>query len=93
MCCHVRRLFFCCLRYSIPMRLVVILPAYNEEGSIADVLVSIPKILDAEIEVLPLVVNDGSTDDTVKIAKKFGAVFVSHPMRSEIGRASCRERV
>ncbi len=69
------------------MRLVVILPAYNEEGSIADVLVSIPKILDAEIEVLPLVVNDGSTDDTVKIAKKFGAVFVSHPMRSGLAAA------
>lgn len=69
------------------MRLVVIVPAYNEEGSIGDVLASIPKILDDGCEVVALVVDDGSTDTTAKIAKKCGAIVVSHRVRSGLAAA------
>jgi len=46
----------------------VIIPAFNEEGSIADVIAEIPKIV-TEI----IVVNNNSTDDTEKNAVNAGA--------------------
>ncbi len=69
------------------MRLIVLVPAYNEEGSIGDVLTSIPKTLDGNVEVLPLVVDDGSTDRTTKIAKKCGAIVMSHDVRCGLAAA------
>jgi len=54
-------------------KLVVLLPAYNEEEKISETIKNIPrKILGVEkIEVL--VIDDGSTDDTVNLAYDAGA--------------------
>jgi len=50
----------------------VIIPAYNEEKSIANVINDIPKIVDEVI-----VVNNNSNDDTAKNAKNAGATVLT----------------
>jgi glycosyltransferase involved in cell wall biosynthesis len=55
------------------MKLVVIIHAYNEENSIGPVINEIPKKIDGIKDIQILVINDGSTDRTVDIAKQAGA--------------------
>lgn len=55
------------------MKLLVIIPAYNEEDSIADVIREIPRDIPGVERVEVLVVNDGSTDATAEVAKTAGA--------------------
>ena len=50
----------------------VIIPAYNEQDSIAQVISEIPSVV-SEI----IVVNNNSTDNTITIAKEAGATVVS----------------
>ncbi len=50
----------------------VIIPAFNEESSIAKVIEEIPDIVDEII-----VVNNNSTDTTAEVAKKAGATVLS----------------
>lgn len=61
------------------MKLVVNIPAYNEQNHIGGVIKSVPrKIKDVDL-VFVVVVDDGSTDDTAKVAKEAGAdVVVIH---------------
>ena len=56
--------------------LSVILPAKNEGDGLRKVLPAI-RALHAEAELI--VVDDGSTDDTVEVAKSHGAIVVRHP--------------
>jgi glycosyltransferase involved in cell wall biosynthesis len=58
------------------MKLIVTIPAYNEEESIAQVIKSIPRTIKGIDTVEVLVVSDGSTDQTVATAKKAGAEYV-----------------
>jgi glycosyltransferase involved in cell wall biosynthesis len=55
------------------MKLVVMIPAYNEEETIGKVIEEIPRDIEGAEEVAVLVINDGSTDNTVEAAKKAGA--------------------
>ncbi len=58
------------------MKVSIIIPAFNEAGSIGDVVKSIKaKYPDFEI----IVVNDASTDNTAKFAEQAGAKVLSHP--------------
>lgn len=50
----------------------VIIPAFNEEGSIVKVIAEIPDIVDEII-----VVSNNSTDTTAEVAKKAGATVLS----------------
>jgi len=60
-----------------PGSISVVLPARNEAASLGGVLARIRAVLpDAEL----VVVDDGSTDATVSVAREQGAVVVSHPM-------------
>jgi len=56
----------------MPQNIKVIIPAYNEEASIALVIQDIPKIV-SEI----IVVDNSSTDRTSEVAKKAGATVLS----------------
>jgi glycosyltransferase involved in cell wall biosynthesis len=58
------------------MKLIVQIPAYNEETSIAQTLRDIPKKIDGISAIETLVIDDGSTDETVAAAKKAGATHV-----------------
>jgi glycosyltransferase involved in cell wall biosynthesis len=61
------------------MRLVITIPAYNEEKSIGKVIEEIPKEFEGIGQVLILVIDDGSTDRTVGVAKEAGASkIISH---------------
>lgn len=55
----------------------VIIPAYNEQDSIGNVLRDIPKTLVREI----IVCNNNSTDNTKKVALENGATVVDQPLK------------
>ena len=58
------------------MRLIVNLPAYNEEEKIAETIKRIPRQIPGIDEVLIQVIDDGSKDNTIKAAEEAGADFV-----------------
>ena len=67
----------------------IIIPAYNEEETVGDVIHGIKQIIDkTEYEYKIIVVNDGSTDNTANIAKEAGAdKLVSHDINKGLGVA------
>ncbi len=65
------------------MNLAILIPALNEEKTIGQVIESIPKSLNAKI----IIVDDGSTDKTSKIAKSKGAIIVKHFKNKGLGKA------
>ncbi|OGZ32166.1 MAG: hypothetical protein A3I88_02485 [Candidatus Portnoybacteria bacterium RIFCSPLOWO2_12_FULL_39_9] len=58
------------------MKLLVIIPAYNEEESIGLVIKEIPRQIEGVNKVEVLVIDDGSVDKTVQLAKGAGADYV-----------------
>jgi glycosyltransferase involved in cell wall biosynthesis len=58
--------------------LAVVMSALDEADSIGDVLGDLPESVEG-LTVVPVVVDDGSTDDTAVLAEKAGAVVVRHP--------------
>ena len=60
----------------------VIIPAFNEENGIGQVILEIPKNLVTEI----IVVNNASTDRTVHVASAAGATVLHEPIAG-YGRA------
>jgi glycosyltransferase involved in cell wall biosynthesis len=64
--------------------LSIVLPAKNESNSLKTLLPQLKLIApDAEI----LVINDGSTDDTAKVASAAGAKVITHPYSQGNGAA------
>ena len=62
------------------MKIIVTIPAFNEEKSIGNVIKKIREVMNrGRHNYGILVVDDGSTDKTADIAKKMGAVVYSHP--------------
>lgn len=55
------------------MKLIVQIPAYNEEATIAEVICGIPRSIPRIDRVEVLVINDGSIDRTVEEAREAGA--------------------
>lgn len=60
----------------------VIIPAFNEQNAVGNVIRDIPSELVEEI----IVVNNGSTDDTEQVAKAAGATVLKEPAKG-YGRA------
>ena len=54
------------------MKVVVQIPCLNEEETLPLVLESIPERIDGVDELEILVIDDGSTDRTVEVAKEMG---------------------
>lgn len=66
------------------LHLVVLIPAYNEEQTIGNVIRSIPRDCAGKVDVL--VLNDGSQDNTIQVAKEAGADrIVSHNTNKGLG--------
>lgn len=64
------------------MKVIAVIPAYKEETTIADVLTRTRSFVDEMI-----VVNDGSPDDTARVARAHGAFVVSHIINRGLGAA------
>ena len=64
-------------------RVLVIIPALNEEATVAEVVASVSGHLDADI----LVVDDGSRDLTAERAVAAGATVLRHPFNLGVGAA------
>ncbi len=64
------------------MKIVIGIPAYNEEKNIASILIKLKKISQDII-----VCNDGSNDLTGKIAKELGAIVIEHEKNLGYGSA------
>lgn len=67
------------------MRILVVIPAFNEAGSVGRVVADIPAGLAAEV----VVVDNASTDETARVAEAAGATVVAEPRRG-YGRACLR---
>jgi glycosyltransferase involved in cell wall biosynthesis len=60
------------------MKLIIQIPCYNEEDTLSTTLSELPKELNGISKIEWLVIDDGSTDNTVEIAKSHG---VNHIVR------------
>jgi glycosyltransferase involved in cell wall biosynthesis len=58
------------------MKLIVQIPAFNEEATIAQTLRDIPKKIDGITAIETVVIDDGSSDNTADAARKAGATHV-----------------
>lgn len=65
------------------MKVIVTIPCYNEEENIVEVIKEIPRSLPGVSSVQVLVVDDGSKDKTVQLAKEAGADFVISNMENK----------
>lgn len=70
------------------MKVVVQIPCLNEERTLPLVLNSIPKKIPGVDEIIVLVIDDGSTDQTVQVARKLGVTeIVRHAQRRGLSRS------
>lgn len=58
------------------MKLIIQIPCYNEAETLEIALNDLPKKLDGIDEIEYLIINDGSLDDTVEVAKRWGVHHV-----------------
>ena len=65
---------------------VIVIPAFNEESSLPEVLAAMPKELHG-LEVETIVVSDGSVDATEEVAHQYGALVVGRDLRRGQGAA------
>jgi glycosyltransferase involved in cell wall biosynthesis len=70
------------------MKLVIVIPVFNEEETIAQVLKAIPKKIEGISTREIFVIDDGSTDQTAKKAEKAGAQVLSHLLNQGVGAAT-----
>jgi glycosyltransferase involved in cell wall biosynthesis len=65
------------------VRILVVIPTYNEAPNIAAVLAAVRLVCAADIAVI----DDGSDDDTGTAARRAGAIVLRHPCNLGIGAA------
>ena len=56
-------------------KLSIIIPVYNEEGTIRPILKKINELKNVNINFEVIVINDGSTDNSVKIIKENNELY------------------
>ncbi len=54
------------------MKLIIQIPCYNEAETLSIALDHLPRQIDGIDEIEVLIINDGSTDDTVRVAREWG---------------------
>ena len=58
------------------MKLIIQIPCYNEEDSLPITFNNLPKNINGIDQIKTLVINDGSTDNTLKVAKTIGVDYI-----------------
>jgi len=70
------------------LKLSIVIPVYNEENSIEEVILELKKSLNKiECEYEIIVVDDGSTDRTGEIVEKLDVKVFHHPVNAGYGQA------
>lgn len=76
------------LYYNMNMKLIIQIPCYNEEETLAITLSELPKKIEGIDEIQVLVIDDGSIDKTVDIARQNGVKdFVILPNNLGLAKA------
>jgi len=71
------------------VNVAIVIPAYNESQVIGDVIKSTKKLASkSTYAVSVIVVNDGSKDETARVAKNAGAIVIDHILNSGAGGAT-----
>ena len=60
------------------MKLIIQIPCYNEEQTLPVTLAALPREIPGVNVIETLVIDDGSTDATVEVAKSLGVDHVEH---------------
>ena len=70
------------------MKLIIQIPCYNEEKTLVDVLKTIPKKIPGITQIERQIIDDGSTDKTIEVAKKYKVThIVKHTGNKWLGYA------
>ena len=70
----------------MPRTLVVQIPCHNEEATLPGVLADLPSSIPGIGRIIPLIIDDGSTDGTAQVARQLGAEVLRLPMRRGLAR-------
>ncbi len=69
------------------MKLIIQIPCYNEETTLPLTLADLPRKIDGIDSIEVLVIDDGSTDNTVKVARELGVNYiVSFPQNKGLAK-------
>ncbi|MBP5160359.1 MAG: glycosyltransferase family 2 protein [Lachnospiraceae bacterium] len=60
------------------MKLIIQIPCYNEEATLGVTIADLPRHIDGIDEIEYLIIDDGSTDRTVEIARSLGVQHIVH---------------
>jgi len=63
-------------RQDYRMKLIIQIPCYNEERTLPETIADIPRQIDGIDQVELLIIDDGSTDRTVEVAKELGVEHI-----------------
>lgn len=69
------------------MKLAILIPAYNEENTLAQVIKTLPTSIAGISKIDTIIIDDGSADRTFFIAKKMGTKVLSHWFNRGLGAA------
>jgi len=70
------------------MKLIIQIPCYNEETTLASVLSELPKEIDGIDEIETMIIDDGSSDKTIEIANTHKVDYiVKHVGNKGLGNA------
>jgi glycosyltransferase involved in cell wall biosynthesis len=74
-------------------KLIIQIPCLNEAGTLADTLVALPRRIDGIERIELLVIDDGSSDDTAEVARRFGVHHIVRHRRNRGLAAAFRSGV
>lgn len=65
------------------MKLIIQIPCYNEAETLTIALNELPRHIDGIDAIEYLIINDGSTDATVEVAKSWGVNYIVYQNKIE----------
>jgi glycosyltransferase involved in cell wall biosynthesis len=65
------------------MKLIVQIPCFNEEETLAQTIADLPRHIDGIDQIEVLVIDDGSTDGTAEVARRSGADHIVRHIRNQ----------